>query len=57
MPSYFDSMIETAMTRQEDEYFENIDQTSGPSMMINVEKLLRKAKVDCLNVLTIGGNA
>jgi hypothetical protein len=53
LPGYFDSMIETALTRQEDEHYEYIDQTSGPSMMINVEKLLRKAKVDCLNVLTI----
>jgi hypothetical protein len=57
IPSYFNSMIETVIYRQEDEAFENLDHhLNSPSVVIDVEKLLRKAKIDCLNILGIGAN-
>ena len=54
MTCYFDHAIEGAIRNQEDESYDNLDQM-GPS--IDVEKLLRKAKIDCLNMLSLGQNA
>lgn len=53
MEQYFDSVIESAIQAQEDESYDNLDQ---PVPSIDVEKLLRKAKSDCLNMLWIGAN-
>ena len=50
MPAYFDSTIDTVIYKQEDETYDNLDyHQNNPSMVIDVEKLLRKAKIDCLN--------
>ena len=58
MPSYFNSMIDTVIYKQEDETLENLDyHLNSPSIVIDVEKLLRKAKIDCLNMLGIGSNS
>lgn len=57
MPDYFNSMIDTVIYKQEDETYENLDyHLNSPSIVIDVEKLLRKAKIDCLNMLSIGAN-
>lgn len=50
---YFDSMIDKAVTNLEEEAYENVDQTT-PQRGDDPEKLLRKAKIDCLNMIVIG---
>ncbi len=58
MPLYFDSMIDTVIYKHEDENYENVDShLNSPSVVINVEKLVRKSKIDCLNLLLIGAHA
>lgn len=58
MPRYFNSMIDTVIYQKEEETYENLDvHLNTPSVVIDVEKLLRKSKIDCLNMLYIGSNS
>ena len=52
---YFDGLIESAIRNEEDESYENLDQPVSPS--IDIERLLRKAKIDSLNLLSLGCKA
>jgi hypothetical protein len=44
------------ISKQEDETYDNLDQQEQGETT-DAEKLLRKAKIDCLNYLSLGANS
>lgn len=51
---YFESMIETAIKSEEDEMYDGTLEVAFESPLYDKERLLRQAKIDCLNWLDLG---
>lgn len=54
---YFESMIETAIRFEEDDMYDGSLEVALEGPLYDKERLLRKAKIDCLHWLDIGSKA